>query len=564
MPVSFLRKSFVAHRNLSLRFYRLAIVVLAAVASSLAAESETKIISWNAYSVQFIDPPVFQLLPLPETKAYQAVVGQGPKTWQVESKEPRLDLASIWSQMGPKKFKLTLKWLDGKRQVLVKEESRRIKAPDWQGFREAPADWTASADRNIAYLVRIAESGRAPYREPGVPVWIWSAASPCPVPTPKSLGPGYGLKDFREYFEYRAKLWPDGHGESYPGCIVPAIIYAMLAHAQAGRPQAETAMRLARVTADWALKNRLPAGGALPLFPYSTISRGKFFGGIESTSVNLLRASWIGLSLVRLYEATKDARYLEYARHIARVTARFQAPDGSFPYRVNPQNGNVTEAFCTGGIQFSLLVEALSAYGIEPELVLASERAIQWMTAYPATTNHWQGGYEDIGEYKPYKNLTHWEAQLLLQYLCRHRDRDPSYLPLAKKLLRFVEDQFVLFGPDSEAHPVPVKGPLVFEQYLCWWPMEVHTGYYIQSLLELHKATGEQVYLDKAMAAGNAICAQQFDDGAISNWGTRWLENGQSVGEDCGHIWYNTNAIASASLYMLDSYVHKDRKTPRR
>jgi hypothetical protein len=469
-----------------------------------------------------IDPPVFQLLPLPQTKTYQALVEQGGKLWKIESREPRLDLVSIWSQVLLKKFKLTLKWFDGNGNVLAEEESWRTKAPDWQGLHEPADDWVGAADRNIGYLIRVADTGRAPYREPGVPVWIWSAASPCPIPTPKSWGSGYGLKEYREYFEYRAKLWPDGHGESYPGCIIPAIIYGMLAHAQAGRPQRDTAMKLARTVADWALKNRLPESGALPLFPYSTISRGKFYGGIESTNVNLLRASWIGLSLVRLSKATKNPKYLEYARHIARVTARFQAPDGSFPYSVNPQNGKVTEAFCTGAIQYSLLVDGLAPHGVDLDLLMASERAIEWMMAYPAQSNHWQGGYEDIRECRPYQNLKHWEAQLLLQYLCRHKDRDPSYLPLAKKLLRFVEDQFVLFGPESEAHPVPIKGPLVFEQYLCWWPMEGHPGYYIQSLIELHKATGEKVYLEKAMATANAICAQQFDDGSISNWGTRW------------------------------------------
>jgi hypothetical protein len=540
---------------------RLAIMALFSAAAIAAARgAETRIVSWNAYSVQFIDPPVFQLLPLPEARAFRAVVDQNGAAWTVEATAPRLDLSSIWPRLAVRKFRLTLEWVDERGNVLSREESVRIKAPDWQGLREPAADWVGAADRNIAYLIRVADSGRAPYREPGVPVWIWSAASPCPRPTPESLGPGYAIKDYREYFEYRAKLWPEGHGESYPGCIIPAIIYGMLAHAQAGRPQRKTALKLARTAGDWALANRLPDSGALPLFPYSTISMGKFYGGIESKTVNLLRASWIGLSLVRLYEATQDRRYLDYARHIARVTARFQAPDGSFPYRVDPRDGTVTEAFCTGAIQFSLLVEALAPYGLDPDLLMASERSVQWMIAYPARTHHWQGGYEDIGEYKPYQNLTHWEAQLLIQYLCRHADRDPAYLPLAKQILRFVEDQFVLFGPESEAHPVPVKGPLVFEQYLCWWPMEGHAGYYIQTLLELHKATGEGVYLDKARAAANAICAQQFEDGAISNWGTRWLENGQPRGTDCGHNWYNTNAIASASLYWLDAYIRSLRK----
>jgi hypothetical protein len=550
--------------KLNLRFVHSFLLVCAAagmanafppLAGPAVGAADTRIVSWNAYSVQFIDPPAFQLLPLAGTKTYRAIVEQGGQSWTVESAAPRLDLASIWGRVAVKKFNLRLEWRDGAGRAMAVEESRRIKAPDWGGLKEPAADWIGAADRNIAYLARVAENGRAPYRQPGVPVWIWSAASPCPVPTPESLGPGYALKDYREYFEYRARLWPNGHGESYPGCIVPAIITGMLAHAQSGRPQREAALKLARTAGDWVLANRLPDSGVLPLFPYSTIAGGKFFGGLESKNVNLLRASWIGLSLVRLYEATRDSKYLDYARHIAGVTARFQAPDGSFPYRIDPRDGKVTEAFCTGAIQFSLLVEALAPHGADPELLMASERAIQWMISYPARTHHWQGGYEDIAEYKPYQNLTHWEAQLLIQYLCRNTDRDPSYRPLAKSLLRFVEDQFVLFGPESEAHPVPVKGPLVFEQYLCWWPMEGHAGYYIQTLIGLHRATGEKIYLDKAMAAANAICAQQFEEGAISNWGTRWIENGNVMGTNCGHNWYNTNAIASASLYMLDAYI---------
>jgi hypothetical protein len=289
--------------------------VLAAFGVQASWAAESRIVSWNAWSRQFIDPPVFQFLALPGAVTYRATLESGGARWTVESLKPRLDLATVWSRVPVKKFKLTLSWLDGGGRVLAEETSDRVKAPDWKGLDGPPADWVAAADRDIAWLIRVAES-------------------------------------------------------------------------------------------------------------------------------------------------------------------------------------------------------------------------------------------------KPYQNLTHWEAQLLLQYLCRHKDDDPSYLPLARKLLRFVEDQFVLFGPESEAHPVPVKGPLVFEQFACWWPMEGHTGYYIQSLLELHKATGETTYLEKAMAAGNAICAQQFEDGSISNWGTRWLENGRPVGTNCGHTWYNTNAIASASLYQLASAIH--------
>lgn len=539
----------------------LGVIWLAITGAAFAGD--TNIVSWNAYSLQFIDPPVFELLELPATTRYRATVEQSGNTWQVESERPRLDLKSIWQELAIKKFNLKLQWLDAEGETIAEESSWRTKAPDWQGFHEEPADWVAAADRNISYLIHAGLEGKAPYREVGVPIWIWSAASPTTPPTPEILGPGYQLSWYRDAFQYRADRWPDGHDESYPGCIVPAIIYGFTTHASANRPEAEQALELAQTAADWLFEHRLPSDCALPEFPYSTISRGEFYGGVESKNVNLLRASWIGLSLVHLFEVTKETKFLDHARHIAEVTATFQSGDGSFPYRLNPVTGEVTEAFCTGAIQFTLLVEALEPHGVSVDLLKASQRALQWTLAYPARTNHWQAGYEDFGERMPYENLTHWETQLLIQYLCRHNDSHPEYLPLARKLNRFVEDQFVIFGPENQSHPVPIKGPLVFEQYGCWWPMEGHAGYWIQTLIALHRATGDVEYLEKAKATANAICAQQFKDGSISNWGTRWLEDGKPRGENCGHNWYNTNALASAALYWLADYCNDDNQISR-
>ena len=47
---------------------------------------------------------------------------------------------------------------------------------------------------------------------------------------------------------------------------------------------------------------------------------------------------------------------------------------------------------------------------------------------------------------------------------------------------------------------------------------------------------------------------EQYPDGSISNWGSRWLENGKPKGENSGHNWYNCDAIAAYALYRLDAY----------
>ena len=323
----------------------------------LCAADESRIVSWNSHSRQFIDPPAFQLLPLAKAANYQAIVKQGGQSWSVESPHPWLDLSPIWDKVPLKWFELTFRWLDAEGKALAEETSWRVKARLARLQRTAGRLGGGGGPHHRLSDPRGAE-GTAPYREPGMPVWMWSAASPTPEPTREMLGPAYENQGVLEEFRNRHKWAESGHPAAYPACIVPAIIWSMTAHAQLHRPQSETALKMAHIAADWALKNRLPDEGVVPLFPYSTIAWGRFGDALEKDNINLTRASWMGLGMVSMYEATKEQKYLDYARHIAAVTAKFQAADGSFPYRVKFKTGEVKEAYCTGGIQFSLLVEA--------------------------------------------------------------------------------------------------------------------------------------------------------------------------------------------------------------
>ena len=155
-----------------------------------------------------------------------------------------------------------------------------------------------------------------------------------------------------------------------------------------------------------------------------------------------------------------------------------------------------------------------------------------------------------------YTNLSQMAILPLGRYLCRHQDEDPAYLPAAVRLNRWVEDQFVAFGPDEEASPVRVKGQQVFEQFMCWLPMEGHMANWMLSLVELQKATGQRVSLDKAKAAANVICSEQYPDGRFSTWGRDYKTGITFTGENAlAKNWYNANAMAYQGLYMLKQYV---------
>ncbi|MCC6698473.1 MAG: hypothetical protein IT365_22815 [Candidatus Hydrogenedentes bacterium] len=349
------------------------------------------IASWNVSSKQFIDAPEFRLLPLPGTAEYHAVISQDGQEWTVQSASPILKLESIWGQVAGGKFSVTFRWTDAQGGLLKEETSEKVKAPDFAGFNEPAMDWSAAADRNIAYLIHESDQNTtAPYREPGVPVWIWAA-----TPT---------------------------HVASYPCITINNMIWAFLAHVKNGGPQSEEALRLARVSADWALEHRQPNDGALPLFPYSTITKGSFGGHVEGESVNLLRASWFAISFVDLYAMTKHEPYLEYAHHIADTTVKFQNADGSFPYRVDPKTGAVTEQYNCSVMEFVELVEKLEPYGFDARRAMAAQRTLEWVRAYVLATNNWKAAYEDVGETRFYTNLSQMPAQQLIRYLCRHKD----------------------------------------------------------------------------------------------------------------------------------------------
>ncbi len=492
------------------------------------------ITSWNAFSKQFIDPPTFTLLPLPGAVEYRAVVKQGGTTVEVHSSNPVLDLSGIWPRLEAKRFEVTFEWLGESGKPVETVTSSRVKAPDWQGIKEPPADWASSADRNISFLIDAAENAPTTYREPGVPIWFWLCH-----------GPGEDGK-------------PPRRAVAFPCLHMPLYIGAFLAHAEANRPNAKDARRIAELCAAWLLKNRRPENGALPLFPFTAIAEGKFIdSSAETDSVNLLRASHLGCGLVRLYESTRDERLLNYACHIADTTMRFQKADGSFPYRVKPLTGEVADEYTCHSIEFVMLVDAISPYRFDEARARAAKRALDWLLAYPFRTHHWQAGFEDVRKTEPYKNLENWSPLYLIRHLCRHKDDDPSYLPAARKLNRWGEDQFVAFGPD-EAIEVNCPTPLVMEQYVCYWPMEVHTGNWILALMELHRATGEKVYLEKAMAAANAIVRSQYENGEFSTWGVD-IKTGKPPLFKAN--WYGCNALATDALYKLDAYVNSLEKT---
>ncbi|WP_428939241.1 hypothetical protein [Fontivita pretiosa] len=411
----------------------------AATTSSRASDASSsadgvQIAGWNRFSPRFIDPPVFELVARPGARRYIGIIEQNGQRHEIASVQPRIDLRQVWPKLAHDWFTIAL-GIETSQGTTLGPATRRFRAWDWQGFDGQREDWAAAADRNIAFLIHAAEHAVAPYREPGVPVWIWSSAGPEPE-----------------------KGNPQGRGDAYPAAHQPVFIRAFLAHARNERPYRKEAMRLTNFVGEWLLTHRHPPTGKLPLFPYSTIGMGKYEGGNEGAAVNITRACRTAEGMVDWYRATGREDALEYAIHIADTVMQFQRHDGSLPYRIEPATGAVVEDYTCDVINFTVLVEMLEQHRPDAKRAFAARRALDWTLAYPVTTNHWQGAFEDVREKRPFENLGNMGTILLICYLCRHADENPDYLPIARRLNRWVEDQFVIFRPDATIDvdcPVP-------------------------------------------------------------------------------------------------------------
>lgn len=460
------------------------------------------VVDWTLAATRFVDPPTWAWKPFPGAAAYVVMVAGAGETEArtIRLKEPRYDMARDWAslQIGPVSL---IAWAEDEQGRALcaawpnAAGGRRFyKSPDFDGVVQKPLDWRASAERCMAYLLAPARDKVHAF-EGDMPRLAWSCCE-------ESITG-----------QRRLTAFPALH---YPGYI---FAYHLFAEEFPRSPLAPVARQHARRYGDWLLEHRQPAGWRCGLFPFSTIENGKFEGHLEGKNITLFRAARVGEAMVDLFRQTGEKKYLAYAHHLADVFVDLQRSDGSWPFRVDPKDGRVVAEYTSAAITPARLMGLLEQ--VEPNATYSAARAkaAQWVLENPVRTRRWQGMYEDVAAQEPFRNLHHWDTHETISYLLHYRPRDPASIAIAEGLNRYVEDQFVLWQPDDHCVIERVPTPTALEQYACYRPMEVHTAHWIRTLLALDRATGKEIYLQKATSAANSILRAQAENGAYSTWG---------------------------------------------
>ena len=153
-----------------------------------------------------------------------------------------------------------------------------------------------------------------------------------------------------------------------------------------------------------------------------------------------------------------------------------------------------------------------------------ADRARAFIDAGPFRTWNWDGQFEDMDPMPPYVDLTPVRAFGFSQLLFRKGRTDDARLTLS-----WCEDQFAVWSdPIHHMDWKNWKMPTGLEQYDYYTPIDATMANFVRSFLVAWKATGEELYLEKARAMADCIVRNQRKDGTIptyfdSRGGSDWV-----------------------------------------
>ena len=359
---------------------------------------------------------------------------------------------------------------------------------------------------------------------------------------------------------------------SYPSKMIGRLVPAMLSCARLCPEEAEDALRVAVSAANY-LISITPRGGApladlpptyyLDFCPdpkkYGVLTANWRAATAHNGTVMMIYPAQAGRMYLELERATGDARYLEEALRIGRYYLDNVEPNGSW-YLVRscetglPLSGNYVAPMDT---VVPFLAGLYQRTGEERWKALC-DGAVDYVIRTQLATYNWEGQFEDSPLSANYYNLTQFGPVALARYLAKYHAEDPDKLETAKELMRFVEDQFVLWKrPYPWPHPAPDQDepydtalwhtPAGLEQYGWYVPIDDSTASAALGFLSLYQAGCGKLYLAKARALADQITRMQHEDGKIP---THWMNTPAAE----RNFWFNCLFATCEALEILSEY----------
>ncbi len=296
----------------------------------------------------------------------------------------------------------------------------------------------------------------------------------------------------------------------------------------------------ARDLADWNLAHSTPATAAYPHLPYSAHQDGKPTGSADENSIETDKPAFIGIAYLVLYESSGDRRYLDGARKIAETLAPKQRDDGSWPFRVIPEDGAIFEDMGGAPVFFVEFFERLQQHDPRPAWRKAQGEAMRCLITRNVEQGQWGTYHEDI---KP-KAGTHLSAEPMsftANYLFRHAKEHPEYVEMGRRVLAQMEAKLV----HTQGHAA-APAPAVAEQATYAHIMPGHTARYCLALSSLYLTTRDDAVKRRTLSALNAVTYMQSEAGLFR---TYFYDVNKKSEEDVGRPnWYSQHLYTVCHL----------------
>lgn len=483
---------------------------------------------WNRMAVQFQFAPAFDFQEAPGAKSYRFTVT--PKTGEpltFTAAKPWMPLAPIWTKVPTGKATLSVVALD-EQGASVGEPMTRVfhrAAVIGKEYPPAAMSWGDSARTALDALVH----------SPDLQCWFTN-----------------GVPD-EKFPLYR-----------YPSKIVGSAAAVLSIYASQTPPPADAAeaLQASRRAADYLMSISFPEQDEWAFHPplyHPTMFRDQLKGHMNAGHYMTFGGAEAGMYYLDVYAATKDRKYLDAALRIAETYEKRQLPEGSWLMFVSPRDGKpVTDNILIPSLVIDFLDRLERATG-DHRFDAVREKAIAWTMQNPVRTWNWQGQFEDVKPLPPYENLTKHDAGEFAIHLLKSAPDDPEKRALALDLIRFSEDQFVMWAqppvaspkeqnPDGEAGAKSKTWllPCVLEQYRCYAPVNASSARLIQMYVAAYRATGDRLYLEKAKALAGTLTRTQSNKKAPGRYQTWVMQNP-------GPMWFNCELLAVRAMRDLTS-----------
>ena len=442
---------------------------------------------WNIHAKRFIHVPSFDFAVIDGADSYRfTAIASDSQKYQFTAKNPRSDLSPIWQQLPVGFVSLEVEALSGSKII-------------------------GPAGTRKFYRAAVFKSG---YHKPVLPY------------KESAIGALKYLFDLDHYQNWLTTGKPDTSYDlyCYPTKIIGAVIKSMVLYSKYSPENAERALQIAEQAAHYLISVSEPAGAPLEYFPPTYVGTERTADQYKDQFM-LIYPARVAVIYLDLYDRTQNKIYFEAAKHIADTYLKLQLPEGTWRLKLRSDGTAVNENYTMPMDMITLYEHLYKKYGITTYQA-SQERAFKWILENPVKTWNWEGQFEDVEPSQGYKNLSKHLACSFAIHLFEHMDQYPKYLDLAQEIVRFAEDQFVVWERPMPQEKWPTEQwitPCVLEQYHYYVPIDASAAKLIAVFQKAYEATGDILYLAKACELANTMTVAQ--DKETGRYPTYWEYN---------------------------------------